>query len=283
MRVIFILSTNYAGSHLLTQLLGAHPESRSIGELHNYRKYLERPDERHSVVNDFAVNPWFAGLADLSQQQWHSTILQRIRQDDQGVNALVDNSKRVRWAKQFADSSEFEPVFIHLIRDPRALVRRWEQTYDDARKKRRQRIRVLKARPGWALPALVNHQHDVYCRKWLISNQSISEFMQSVGQQDNVVTYRDLAVDTERTLQQLMPRLGLSYDSRQLDYGAVEHRGTIKREYLAHSKRSEISMDLRWQKDLSPDQIHRITHHPGIQAYLKRVGLKMIADGLTSV
>lgn len=281
MRVVFILSTNYAGSHLLAQLLGAHPSARSIGELHNYRKNLERPDERRSAVSDYAVNPWFAGLERHPVERWHATIASRIRLDAPEVDTLIDNSKRVDWARRFIDDPDFSASFVHLLRDPRALVRRWELTYDDARKRRRQRIRVCKARPDWLIPALCAEQWDVYCRKWLISNQDISRFLERHGQRANVLSYHDLVLDTEGSLRRLMPLLGMSYDPNQRDYGAVEHGGTLKREYLEQTRRSEISLDLRWQRDLTADRIARIGSHPGIRRYLAHIGARMLDNGLT--
>ena len=38
-RVILILSTPHAGSHLLSQLLGAHSACASIGKLQNFKKF----------------------------------------------------------------------------------------------------------------------------------------------------------------------------------------------------------------------------------------------------
>lgn len=281
MRVIFILSTNYAGSHLLTQLLGAHPRARSVGELHNYRKFIERPDSRHSVVYDFAENSWFAGLGDLPPERWHATVGARVMTELPGVDTLVDNSKRVEWARRFVANTDFEAHFVHLIRDPRALVRRWGLTYDDTRKQRRQRIRVIRSRPHWMLPALFNDQEDVYCRKWLISNQRISHFLADCGQSANVVTYHDLARHTSSVLGGLMPRLGLAFDPLQLNFGEVAHHGTMKREYLEQSRRSEIKLDLRWQQEMTSDAIRRVSEHAGIVRYLAAHNVRMIDDGLT--
>lgn len=281
MRVVFILSTNYAGSHLLAQLLGAHPKACSIGELHNYRKQLERPDERRSVIDDFAVNAQFAGLGELPIDQWHADIAARARQRTPALDTLIDNSKRVAWARRFIDNPRFPATFVHLLRDPRALVRRWQLAYDTTRKRRRQRLRVIKARPLWLLPALLNEQWDVYCCKWLIGNQRISNFLARQGQQKNMLTYRDLAVDTEGSLQYLMPLLGADYDPHQLRYGEVEHGGTLKREYLERSRHSKIDLDLRWRHELAPGQLRQITAHRGIRRYLGRLGVRMLDDGLT--
>lgn len=280
-KVVFILSTNYAGSHLLTQLLGAHPRCRSIGELHNYRKYQDRPDERHSVVNDFAVNPWFAGLDSLSQMEWHQQVLQTIQSEQGEVNCLVDNSKKPDWAARFVNHSGIDARFVHLIRDPRALVRRWERTYETEEAKRSQRRRLARSSPRYLLKAFTATEQEIYLYKWLRSNQEISAFLARTGQTENVVTYRDLAVDTDNALRRLMPQLGLEFAASQLAFGEVEHKGTLKKEYLEQSRRSEISLDLRWQGELPRAQQQMIESNKDVACYLARLGLKLTADGLT--
>lgn len=280
-KVVFILSTNYAGSHLLTQLLGAHPQCRSIGELHNYRKYQDRPDDRHSVVNDFAVNPWFAGLDSLPQQQWHPQILKTIQAEQPDVCCLVDNSKKADWASKFVGHAEIDARFIHLIRDPRALVRRWEKTYDSADAKRSQRRRLVRANPRYLLKAFTGSEHEIYLYKWLQANQEITSFLARTGQSANVVTYRDLAADTEQALQRLMPQLGLDYAVSQLAFGEVEHRGTLKKEYLEQSKRSEIRLDMRWLQELPEKAQEMIAENRDVQRYLSELGLHLRPDGLS--
>lgn len=281
MQVIFILSTNYAGSHLLAQLLGGHPACRSIGELHNYRKYQERPKEHHSVVSDFAENPWFEGLAGKEEEEWHRSILARIQQRVPEIECLVDNSKKVRWGRRFVGMAQFKPHFVHLIRDPRALVHRWARTYADGSSKLSQRFRLIKAHPGYVLPALLGNEYDVYCYKWLAANQEISRFLARVGQAGNIVTYRDLAVETEATLRALMPKVGLDFDQRQLFFGDAEHGGTLKKEYLEQSRRSEIKFDQRWRDALTSADIERITNNRHINRYLHAHGLRLLDDGLT--
>lgn len=282
-KVVFILSTNYAGSHLLTQLLGAHPDCRSIGELHNYHKYQDRPDERHSVVNDFSVNPWFKGLGSLAQVAWHQQVLRSIQSEHPNVYCLVDNSKKVAWAKKFADHPSIDARFVHLIRDPRALVRRWEKTYGTESEKRSQRRRLVRHNARYLIKAFSAHEYEIYLYKWLQSNKIITKFMESVGQEKSVVTYRDLAVDTEKTMSFIMPKLGLNYKKEQLNFGSVDHKGTLKKDYIEQSRRSEIKLDLRWKDDLPEKAKLFIEKNNKVACYLDRLKLRLGENGLISV
>ena len=282
-KVVFILSTNYAGSHLLTQLLGAHPQCRSIGELHNYRKYQDRPDEKHSVVNDFAVNPWFSGLDSLEYTAWHQQVLHAIQAEAPSVCCLVDNSKKVAWAQRFVNQQGIDAQFVHLIRDPRALVRRWEKTYDTSKAKRSQRRRLARGNIGYIFKAFCAPEYEIYLYKWLKANTEITRFMKRVSQSSNVISYRDLAVNTESTLKVLMPKLGLEYQPEQLDFGNVEHKGTLKKDYLDQSKRSEIRLDLRWQEELSVAVQRAIAENNDVLDYLHKLGMCLKEDGLASV
>lgn len=273
-RVVFILSTNYAGSHLLAQLLAAHSRCAGVGELHNYRKFRARGSRSGDVVDDYADHPAFAGLDELPVRQWHAHIMERLRRERPGLTHLIDNSKRPDWTARFPRRASFA---VHLIRDPRALVSRWMRTYATAQEVAGQRRRVLRRRP-WAFVSL-HDAVDVYVHKWLIANRRISRLLHS--RPGRVVTYRDLTAQPARALADLMPAFGLDFEPRQLRYGdAGAALGTRKRDYLDESAHSTIRMDLRWRADLGEQEQRRVAEHPGVQRYLRGQGLVMTDDGL---
>lgn len=275
--VIFILSTNYAGSHLLAQLLAAHSRCAGVGELHNYGKFRGRGSRSGNVVDDYRDHPAFAGLEDRPVSDWHRLISERLAEGQPALTHLVDNSKRPGWASRCAVAGD---GYVHLIRDPRALVSRWLATYDTDEAMAAQRRRVLRRRP-WLLlrrPGAAQMLVD----KWLTTNRGIDRFLRRRVPRVRL-TYLDLARSPAPTLGHAMPALGLPFESAQLDYGnAGASLGTRKRDYLAVSRASKIEVDLRWQEALDPADRAAVERHQGIRRYLAGHGLRMTAEGLTA-
>ena len=280
-QVVFVLSTNYAGSHLLSQLLGAHSMCRSVGELHNLRKYSLRRNRSDDVESEFGVHPAFDGLVRLPVSAWHSRIFDNLQTDEPRVWTLIDNSKRTVWAVQFVGHREFESQYIHLVRDPRALVRRWLVTYRSGAARRRQRIRLMREAPRFTGVALMGEDADVYRYKWLTSNRRITRFLQRLPARTSIVTYRDLVLETRSTLESLMTRLRLEFEPAQLGYGNAFMTGTRKRRYTSFARESLIELDTRWQHDLSPVQIRAIEDDSAIRRYLGALQIEMTETGLT--
>ncbi len=274
--VVFILSANYSGSHLLAQLLAAHSRCAGVGELHNYRKFRTRGSRSGNVLNDYLEHPAFAGLEALPERAWHGTIYERLRTERPALTHLIDNSKRPDWAGRFPEVSSY---YLHLIRDPRALVARWLRSYDPDGH-RRQQARVRRKRP-WRWAA-TRDPVGVYIEKWLISNQTISRFSRR-RPGTRLLSYRDLVLDTEATLGHLMPSLNLAFEPAQLAYGnASGALGTRKRDYQDAARDSAITIDLRWQQELSASQRQRVEADAGVRRYLNHLGLMLTPEGLTT-
>jgi hypothetical protein len=277
--VVFVLSTNYAGSHLLAQLIGAHSQCLSIGELRNFEKLRQRARADRNVVSDYASNPLFAGLDACPPEVWHRRIHENAQPYRPGVTTLVDNSKRIEWAARFAHNPDVRAVYVHLLRDPRALVRRWRATYDTGAARRSQRRRLVRRRPGTLSSALFAPIEIVYALKWLEINRSITDFCAAHGPCATVL-YEELARDPRAALARLMPALGLDYEEGQLEYGRVAHAGTLKREYLGASARSLVAVDERWRDELPSGLSDRIAGMPALREYAHSLGLTLDDGGL---
>src|SRR5262245_1032555 len=279
-QVVFILSTNYSGSHLLSQLLGAHSSCRSVGELHNFRKYTSRRDPDRDVEDDFSTDPIFAGLDALPEREWHRQIFRNLdAQGTRSITTLIDNSKRPRWASRF-DDREITQRYIHLIRDPRALVRRWLTTHATRESLPRQRVRLARAAPRFLKTAMWGADVHVYGYNCLVMNRRITDLLAGGDRSACVVTYRDLARAPRETLERLTISLGLPFEPQRLDYGAAIS-GTRKRRYMEHSRQSLIVHDTRWQLELSIEQRATIETNRFVLDYLRSLSLKMTNDGLT--
>ncbi len=281
-RVVVILALPHSGSHLLSQLLGAHSCCASIGELHNYDKLTKRSREgERNVSHNYADDEIFSGLASTPVTEWHAKIISRVRKLRPDVTTLIDNSKRAGWAKQHMKNPDLEIIPVHLIRDPRALIRYWMLSYQTDKELRRQRIRHSRMAPLQAPALLTCEPLELYIRKWLIRNEEISRLLTRTGHNLNLVSYRDLAASPERTLERLMPLLNLEYEREQLNYGAADQHGTRKREYESAATSSRIDLDVRWQSFLNQRQITRVTGDQRLNDYLHRLGLSFSESGLT--
>lgn len=278
--VTYILSVNYSGSHMLSELLGAHSHCASIGELRNYRKFSETGHER-TTESDFGANPVFAGLGDVPEAQWYPLIHRRIAENHPEVRMLVDNSKKPDWAARFLRHPEIRPHFVHLIRDPRALLRRWRLTFDSVGKRLRQRRKLILGDPARTGVALAGSDYQVWIYKWLVANRRISDFVRAQGRPGPVLTYHDLATRTEEVLRPLMADLGLDFEPGQLHFGSGRSFGTRKSEYVELSARSEIRLDLRWQEELPSAVQREVVTNPQVLAYLDELGLRFCDAGLT--
>ncbi len=281
-RVIAIMALPHSGSHLLSQLLGAHSDCLSIGELHNYDKLTNRDRQGSgNVISSYAEDPLFQALDKLPVERWHAEVLTRARTETPTLTTLVDNSKRVAWCASLLRNPDLDVYPVHLIRDPRALLRYWTLRYDNAKKVRRQRIQHSRVALSQAFRLLTCPTHELYLRKWLIRNQEATELLSRAGKRTSYVTYHDLASQPGQTLQRLMPLLGLDYEPDQLRYGEADHRGTVKAEYQRASEASAINLDTRWQTDLSAEGARTATEYAPLNRYLESLSLEFSANGLT--
>jgi hypothetical protein len=200
------------------------------------------------------------------------------------VCVLCDASKMARgWQERFLGDDTLNRKYIHLIRDPRALVRRWSLRPTGWLKGLRRRWQLTRAFPRYAPRMLWAPASEVLTYQWLHQNRRISRLIESNRLDAQVVTYRDLALDAAGELQRLMPWLGLAFEPGQCEYWKFEHHGTQKADYQWINEARTLHFDLRWQKDLSAEAQRHVIGNPDVLQYLASLGLTVEADGLTRV
>jgi hypothetical protein len=262
--VITILALGYSGSHYLSLLLGSHSRTMHIGEIHHAGKTdAKKPRILCSICQGRTQCPV---LHDIGPQNIHNAYAMIFSRVDPSVSALIDTSKNPRWAARFIGTTDFQMKYIHLIRDPRALIRRWTLTYTMPRQQWHVRWKVMRALPRLAPRLLFGSQHDIYLYHWLLSNQALSRFIRQHRLDARVVTYRDLATAPDGELKPLMDWIGLEYEPTQLEYWNVEHHGTQKVEYEWVKREKTRFIDLRWQTDLPQETIQRVVENPMINS-----------------
>lgn len=308
-RVVLILSCNYSGSHLLGQVLGAHSACADIGELRNLPKFASRRGPNSSGTETrFLDDPLFAGFEQMPAALWHGKLLSRIRASDPAVEVLIDNSKRLDWAGGLIERTDLDVRCVHLLRDPRALARRWKETLAQPRQKRRLRLREAK-RAWWrALPILRANEPELHAWRWLRENAAITRFLDRHELSAPLLAYEELVTAPERTLSRLMPALGLAYEPRQLEYWRAPQYGTRKTQWSTDrtvdapvdasaafprevsgeapgepagvSPSRPLHLDLRWQQVLSPDEAASAIARPELREYVADRGYRFGPDGL---
>jgi hypothetical protein len=269
--VVYVLSTDFAGSHFLSLMLGSNSKAMHLGEV----KHLNKPGVRMRwvcyVCEKRGECEIMRGIGPDNIDQIYDIIFSRV---DSGKTTLIDASKQITgWADRFVCRDDYDRKYIHLIRDPRALVRRWATNSNYKRQIKRRR----KIAARWPFQALTG-SYDVYAHLWLAENLDITEFIARHNVPSILVTYEDLALHTDRELRRLCDFLGLTFEPAQMDYWNFRHHGTQKRDYAGKHERT---FDARWKEFLKPDEIARILANKKVNRYLAEQNLAYDSNGIT--
>ncbi len=276
--VVYILSTNYAGSHFLSLLLGSHSKALHIGEINHLRKRIDR-GSCHSC-GGLEQCPILGNIPFDQVDRVYDIIFSRVGLE---VGILVDNSKRIPWAERFVAARTYAKKYIHLIRDPRALARRWMLYYTSRPGRMKQRWQAIRAFPRLTPQLLTGSQIAIYTYRWLAENQRITRFIDRHNLEAMVITYEDLARNQAECVRMTTEWLHLEYEPAQLDYWDHQHHGTQKQDYEWIKDRKVHYCDLRWKTFLSDRDAEYIQMNRHVQEYLLSLGLHMTTDGLTQI
>ena len=240
---------------------------------------LGRPPERRKSHEVFLKeNRVLEGIGPDNIEQVYDIIFSRV---DPKMEVLVDTSKIVRgWAERFVDNDRYERLYIHLIRDPRALVRRFLmqrrlKNQLHYRWKLLRSWRLLRPFAEWCpTPTL-------WLYRWLLENRRITAFIHAHRLNATLVTYRDLAKETGAEVRRLTEWMGLTYEPGQLDYWNYQHIGTEKRAYEWVKEQKAHYFDLRWKTELPLELQEQICRDRLVNEYLRELGLAFTDEGLT--
>jgi hypothetical protein len=224
-----------------------------------------------------------AGLRGQPPERFYDIIFENLSRAYPSIETVIDNSKKVRWASRFLHLPGYRIKYIHLIRDPRALVRRWMMTLKPDEKKRR---RLKTARRCWrhSWEILTGDESRTYLWHWLYQNQQITDFLERNRLESRLVTYHDLVFEADDVLRGLMEWLGYAYEPRQKEYWTFSHHGSVKKNYLKPPAGGTLLFDQRWKEDLDERTQKEVYSHPAVTAYLKKIGLSYDYDyGLISL
>jgi hypothetical protein len=278
-QIVYILSTNYAGSHFLALMLASHSRCASIGEVHRFRRKVKRRDVCLLCGSD-DICPVFKGVSPEKLPCLYDTIFSNLREFDPGVRTVIDNSKKTAWAEKFLDLDDYDLKFIHLIRDPRALVRRWLMNNETPGKRRKKRFQLARHNLLHAPRILTGSDEAVFAYKWLVDNQRITRFLEKNGLDYRIVTYRDIVVETNREIEKTVQWLGDDFEPDQVNYWKYVHHGSRKKDYDFAGKDGNRVFDLRWKNFLSENAKLLITENKYLNRYLDKLEISINDDGL---
>jgi hypothetical protein len=272
--IIHILSTNFAGSHYLSLLLGSHSKTMHVGELFQLKR------EKGMILDEvyFTSSPVLEGIGPHNIRDVYEIIFSRI---DPHIEAIVDTSKVLRgWTEMFVGDERYEHKYLHLIRDPRALVYRSLERQNRTNAGRI-RWKLLRSWPSVPARAAFGDLESILLYRWLQQNRAITRFTRRHCLDATVVTYRDLAKNTAGDVGQLMQWVGLPFEPGQLEYWNRQHIGTQKRKYDWVKEQRTTYFDIRWRTELAQAVQDRIVADRWINAYLAELSLRFVEDGLT--
>lgn len=275
--VATILSTNFAGSHFLSLTLGSHSKALQVGEARRLRK---QPRTKHPcfICEASGECELFRGIDAEDLADLWPTLFSRV---PDSIAVLIDNSKKPQWAARFLADDRYGKKYLHLVRDPRALMRRWADDYGAWPRRIEQRVTWSRRRPDLIPRMLFSSHRRFFLYKWLAKNQEITEFLRGNRLEHTVVTYRDLARFPDETLAGLDRFLGLEPEPGQKEYWNFEHHGSQKADYEWVKKQHAQFLDLRWKEFLSEADQRWVLGESLTSRYLADIGLGFVEDGLT--
>lgn len=279
--IVTILSTNFAGSHFLSLLLGSHSKTIHLGEVYRLRRGIKRMRScQHCKPPDCC--PIVRNVHPKEIKSIYRTIFTNLVTDGQEKLALIDTSKKVRWAKEFLRNAEFQFKYIHLVRDPRALVRRWLVGNDSLKSTFYHRYNAVFKGHSFRPRLLIAPRWKIFAYKWLDQNLKIANFLETHKLDHQVITYFDLASETSSEIMRLMRWIGLDFEPGQLQYWNVAQHGDEKADYeWVKRQKKQGHIDLRWKEFLSKHVCDAIISQPEITALLRRLSLVLGPDGLS--
>jgi Sulfotransferase family len=247
MRIIYIASASHSGSTLLDMMLNAHPEIISVGEVLKLN--------RIKIAKTGRVKPTrcSCGAGTLLQCEFWSR---------------VDEWIRTTHGKSFADlelnDHGSEPREAnHVLFSAIAAVSGKKFIVDSSKMPHRLKLLLrcdgldvypihLSRKPAGQIASMIEH-HSLMksILHYEVVQAQIRRTLKSVSH--STVSYEDMVVDPERTLQAMLEPLGLEFHPRQLAW-AEQVKHSFAGNHARWQAKSELILDERWKDCLSPVQ-----------------------------
>jgi len=207
-------------------MLGSNSKTKHVGELRKLCKRQNDLQEGRELVYD--GDAIFEGIGPDTADSVYDIVFSRL---DPSIEGIVDASKsHNKWANRFLHDETYDKYYIHLIRDPRAMLRRWKLTAH-FRKNLRMKRRLKSYNHEWARQLRFARQNTTLTYRWIMENRQIDGFLTSNHLNHRLVTYHDAAKNPEEVVGSLMDWLEIPFEPEQLEYWKFHHVGTQKKAY----------------------------------------------------
>jgi len=251
MKVVFILGSGHCGSTLLDLLLDSHSKIVGVGEIATLTpnslcacgQVAHECNFWNNIINwkgDYSFKIYRSKLNFLlsrnifvSPQRPHKKISLNdyIKKSEKvfaqilvntGTRVIVDSSKNVNRAELLSKSKNIEPIFIHLVRDGRAVVWSYMKKYNKF------------------LP---------FAWKWAAENLKIEVLKRRNQAKYIYINYSDLCRNPEKVLKRILNVLELKFEPQMLDFRKNKHH-QIGGNRMKFSGSSQIKEDKEWRKKM---------------------------------
>jgi hypothetical protein len=239
-KAIFILSAARSGSTLFRIILAGHPQLFAPPQLcllqfntlaerktvlaGEYGFWREGTIQAIKQIQGCSTEEAEALMQQLEEQQLTTQEFYRWLQQQLGDKILADKTTTYAFnleTLQRAETDFDNPIYIHLLRHPYGAIRSFEEAKLD-----------LTLHPF--MPKLKESDRPAFTRRelaellWLISNQTILEFLKDVPENRQYrLRFEDLVTHPETTLKNLCQFLGLDFHPDMLQpYGDSKQRMT---------------------------------------------------------
>lgn len=207
--VIFILGMGHSGTTLTDIILGSHSQITSMGAMESYERFFAAAEKERCTCGKRIIDCEFwievqrqieAGgerwpvdlkAKSISFEKNVSTFLRTVL-NVSGKSWICDSSKNGARLERYQSSACFNVFTVYVIRDPRAVAFSWQKHYGlvnffrmlgKARQQFRRKVSGIKSMP---------HHY--------------------------ILRYEDLVSDPEKEMRELVGRIGLRFEQRQLQF-----------------------------------------------------------------
>ena len=242
LRLVYITGKGHSGSTLLDMLIGSHSECITLGEIHqltlkaegvcacgaaNYREceFWRDVDSRLRADGLAGLSALHVDSADQDEFRHSNHALFRVLQEKTNARWFVDSSKKLPRLKSLLSDPSLDVVPIHIVRRPEGVIC----------------SNMAKGRD------FDSSLRSYYSGLW-------ARYKYLRGRPYILVSYEQLCSRPEYVLTQVMKRLGLSFESGQLDWSSHDHHNVNGNKRTRTTRQSSIRLDERWRRNLSVRQ-----------------------------